>query len=628
MNSIITTLPFLTFLLCAYSLTSYLECTRTGLAIAGIVVLLYVALTTELLSIFSAISQLSVTSVWILGFIASVFIASKVKSNFSPKYIRLECHWFAFIIPISLILTLLVALNSPPNTWDGMTYHMSRIVHWIDNGSISYYYTQIPRQNYMYPLCEEAIMHLQLLSQSDQYANLVAWSYFGLSIVLVSLITQAFKLGSKWETVSAVLASTLPMAIFQATGCKNDTTLSFLILLLILSLIHLRNTWSIRYSIIAGICLGLGLYCKGTFLFIGGACGLSFVIIELLPHFRSNQILSSAKHLIIILILGIFISSPYWVREFKTDFVGFTHESSIQHNYDKSVIGFASNTLRSAAVHLSLPNNAFNQGLYKVVQIVLGSHLNDPRTTYRDNPYQAYYRPHEDYAGNPVHFILISISILFLVITYKSLRVNQLLIIATLMISLIGFSFMLKWQPWVSRLHTPLFLIGIPLGTLVLSKISDSLPPKINTLSSGLIHGVLILTTLSALPALFTNYSRPLITGPTQSILQQERSKLYFTNRPELMQDYLTIDKILRSSNLGSISVGILCGEDGWEYPLLALSGASAGSSHAAYKLHHVQPTITESIIVGLGEARSKIQNNAHVRVVYRGNYASLYTSK
>ena len=627
MDSIITTLPFLTFFLCAYSLTSYLKCPRTGLAIAGIVVLLYVALTTELLSIFSAINQLTVTSVWVLGFITSGFIASKVKSNFSPKDFKLECHWFAFIIPISLILTLLVALNAPPNTWDGMTYHMSRIVHWIDNGSISYYYTQIPRQNYMPPLCEEAIMHLQLLSQSDHYANLVAWSYFGLCIVLVSLVTQALKLGSKWEMFSAVLASTLPMAIFQATGCKNDATLSFLILLFILSLIHLRNTWSIRYSIFAGICLGLGLYCKGTFLFIGGACGLSFLIIELLPHFRSNPILSSAKHLIIILILGLFISSPYWVREFKTDFVGLAYESSVQHNNDKSIIGFVSNTLRSAAVHLSLPNNAWNQGLYKIVQIVLGSHLDDPRTTFPNYRYLAYYWPHEDHAGNPVHFILISISVLFLVIIYKRLRANELLIVLALIISVIGFSFMLKWQPWVSRLHTPLFLIGIPLGALVLSKISDSLP-QINALSSGLIHSVLILTTLSALPALFTNFSRPLITGVSQSILQQTRSNMYFTNRPELMQDYFSIDRILRSNNLGSVSVGFLCANDDWEYPLLALSGASAGSSHAAYKLHHVQPTIPESIIVGLGEARSKIQNNSHVRVVYRGTYASLYTSK
>jgi hypothetical protein len=214
------------------------------------------------------------------------------------------------------------------------------------------------------------------------------------------------------------------------------------------------------------------------------------------------------------------------------------------------------------------------------------------------------------------------------VITYKRLNANELLIVLALIISVIGFSFMLKWQPWVSRLHTPLFLIGIPLGALVLSKISNSLPQKINALSSGLIHSVLILTTLSALPALFTNFSRPLISGESQSILQQTRSNMYFINRPELMQDYFAIDRILTSNSLGSVSVGFLCGNDDWEYPLLALSGASAGSSHASYTLHHVQSTVPESIIIGLGEARSKIQNNAHVRVVYRGTYASLYTSK
>ena len=35
-----------------------------------------------------------------------------------------------------LLTTLVTALISPPNNWDSMTYHMSRVEYWIQNKAI------------------------------------------------------------------------------------------------------------------------------------------------------------------------------------------------------------------------------------------------------------------------------------------------------------------------------------------------------------------------------------------------------------------------------------------------------------------------------------------------------------
>ena len=476
----------------------------------------------------------------------------------------------------------------------------------------------------MPPLCEEAIMHLQILSQSDHYTNLISWSYFVLCIILVSLIARELNLGNKWEMFAAALAATLPMAIFQATGCKNDTVLSFLVLTFVLSLIRLRKGWNILYSFVAGIAIGLGIYCKGTFLLIGGSCGISIIIIELLPRYRSQSFIDTLKILSLTVAIGVLISLPYWIRELNTNFSGFKYESSIQNNEDKSIDGIIANTVRSAAIHLSLPINKWNASLYKAVNYILGAHLNDPRTTFPNYSYLTYYWPHEDHAGNPIHLIVIVISIIYLIIKLKYIEAIEALILLSLLISILGFNIMLKWQPWMSRLHTPLFFLGILLATIVLYDISKLNIPSLSTLP----HIILILASISAIPGLIYNYSRPLITSMNKSILEQDRIKMYFANRPEIMQDYLNIDNILRSSNVKKLSIGIVCGNDDWEYPLLVLSGATAGSEKAEYKLHQVQENISETILIGLGLRGKTLLEDHHLRLVYKGEYASLFQTK
>src|SRR6185369_10694518 len=50
------------------------------------------------------------------------------------------------VIGFILCATLATALLYPPNTWDSMTYHMPRVMHWITNANIGFYPTANSRQ--------------------------------------------------------------------------------------------------------------------------------------------------------------------------------------------------------------------------------------------------------------------------------------------------------------------------------------------------------------------------------------------------------------------------------------------------------------------------------------------------
>ncbi len=92
----------------------------------------------------------------------------------------------------ALIATLiaLIAWIAPPNSYDSMTYHMPRVMHWIQDRSVAYYPTNMLAQLFLTPGGEFFILHFQVLAGSDRLANLVQWFSMVGSAVGVSLIAR------------------------------------------------------------------------------------------------------------------------------------------------------------------------------------------------------------------------------------------------------------------------------------------------------------------------------------------------------------------------------------------------------------------------------------------------------
>jgi hypothetical protein len=168
----------------------------------------------------------------------------------------------------------------------------------------------------------------------------------------------------------------------------------------------------------------------------------------------------------------------------------------------------------------------------------------------------------EGYAGNPLHFFLFVFA--SVVIFFFSVGKTEFLKKYTFCIyfGFLIFCFLLKWQPWHSRLHTPLF-------ALASVSIALGLAPFVEKRWKLAVAGLFV----SSLPWLFLNQTRSLITIVPKgfySILEVPRLAQYFIERPGLFEPYMNVIDEIRKSNCKSVGIKLI--DDGWEYPLWVIA--------------------------------------------------------
>src|ERR1700680_2901303 len=169
---------------------------------AAVVVGLLVVANTEILSLVRLLSLPAVAVTWGFECLMAALAtwrrrAALVERVRTLRRIPLPLATLFALVPVMLILAAvgLTAWVAPPNTYDSMTYHMSRVAHWIADRTIDFYPTNIVRQLDQPPLAEYTILQLQILAGDDQFANLVQWFSMAGCVVGASLIAQ--QLGSQ-----------------------------------------------------------------------------------------------------------------------------------------------------------------------------------------------------------------------------------------------------------------------------------------------------------------------------------------------------------------------------------------------------------------------------------------------
>ena len=436
-----------------------------------------VVLITEILSILSLL-----TFDWLLGFwvgtgLISVFfcifliIKNKPSIHFAiPKIPRSEIPLLVGIVSIVMTLCLL-ALLSPPNTWDSMVYHMSRVSHWIQNRNLAHYPTHVLRQLYLQPMAEFIILHFQILSGGDQFANLVQWFSMIGSLIGVSLLAREMGANLTGQIFAALLCSTIPMGILQGASTQNDYVVTFWLICFVYSLMLLRTQFKLVYSLAAGASLGLAILTKAT----GYIFAFPFILWFIFSGLKRHK-WKLWKPILVIAIIALVINLGYFVRNFELyghplagseDFKDLTNNAM-------SVPLLISNIARNIGLHLGTPEPLINGTTAKAIKFlhsILGVSTNDPRITVGGHDFAIYYSTREDIVGNFFHFVLITVSILIFFITSQRKKAPDLMnYCLTLVGGFLLFALYLKWQPWHSRLHLPLFVFWSPFVAMVLSR--------------------------------------------------------------------------------------------------------------------------------------------------------------
>lgn len=519
---------------------------------------LLVLVSTEAASLLSLLNGPTIFVFWISVTIISFYIWWKFTDrNWMPKInIRMLFRFPVVFIFIATVTTLMIALFAYPNNWDSMTYHLSRVMHWIQNSNVNHYSTHIERQVSQPPLAEYFILHFYLLSGIDRFANLVQWFFMSGTLAVVWLIAKELKADRNVATLAVLFAALLPMGILQSSSTQNDYVIGFFIGSSVMFLLRvIKQGFSLYTVIFFSLSVSLACMAKGT---------AYIFLLPVIVVYGIYALLNLRWKIYIPICIGILfytgMNGAFVLRNYQS----FGHPLAVDNTLQNDVIGvqaLLSNTFKNTAMHVLTSFENLNKIVTRSVEVVhqiIRTDINDNRYNWQFSPTfsSAKSITHEDYAGNPLHVILLVIVFIWILLHYRKAPFLYFVYAATLIAMLCIFSILLKWQIWHFRLHLPLFIVASPL-----------LAVCVGSWRLRIQNAIAVFFMLYASFFLFYNWSRPLI--GKNSIFTNSMYDQYFFNQPESQRPFFDMSAIIQRT--GMQNVGWVVTGDTWEYPMWVL---------------------------------------------------------
>jgi|GEM_PF-2289328 len=377
---------------------------------------------------------------------------------------------WAVVVALALFLGW-IALDFPTTTGDSLTYHLARIMHWIQQQAVAHYPTHNCRQNELQPWAEYALTHLHLLWGNDRLVNLVQWFAMVSSLIGGTWIAQqllrlvasstdskpaasgtseggtglaasgsdAVQIASSGTTapgasvtpppgeppaslrlrlsaLTALLIVSLPIGIVEAVTTQNDyVTTLWLVCLTGLALALIRAPRHLGYLVAAGLAFGLGTLTKATMLLYAAP-----LLTGLAGWFVARRLL--ARFLIVVGLTFLLINAGHMARTYAL--VGSPLAGPYIHklvrNDTVSLGGTWSNFIRNLALDTPTPFVPVNRAVNRLLAWLhswSGRGLNDPDITYELCLFSWSEHPqiYDSQASNPLHLLAIGVALIVLV---------------------------------------------------------------------------------------------------------------------------------------------------------------------------------------------------------------------
>lgn len=467
------------------------------------------------------------------------------------------------------------AILSAPNTWDAMAYHMSRIVQWMTNRDVSFYPTFYAQQLFLGPWSEYAMLHLDVLYGGDRLVTLVEWSSMIGTILGVSLIARELGAGRRGQILAALACATIPNGILEASGAMNTYVVAVWIVVAVYYLLRWNRSpsWTIWLGISSA--MGLAILTKGTAYVL-----LPCMVLACFWMGTARARMLVYARLPILLLVILVLNGPLFVRNYilSGSPLGFASglgndpERQYSNSHTSARTTF-SNVARNLALHMGTPSEALNQRIGQSIMFTLqrlGIDANDKASTYRGGFHVNKVSTNESRAGNPLHLVLIGIVFILVLSRKIGDRVTQLYMLG-LFGSFVLFCTLLRWQPWNSRFHLPLFALGMAVVGLALERYGQRCA-----------SGVALFLLLAAFPFALLNSLRPLAPWMPNSVLYRSRADSYFADMHDWwIESYQSTARAVADS--GCTEIGVDSSLEDFDYPMFVLLGAGHGLKHVTY---------------------------------------------
>lgn len=463
---------------------------------------------------------------------------------------------------IMLVMVFVQGIIYPPNNWDSMTYHLARIPNWISHQSVEHYATGSIRQIYQPPFAEYVIMHFNILNRADYFSASVQFLFLLFTVVAILCIVDELGLGRKYQVIAIGLTFSIPEVLLQASSTQNDIVVSFFIISACIFAFKAVKQPVFKNYFLLGLAIGIGILTKGTAYIYLAPVILVFAAAVLIRLYKTKNLRYLIYSLaVVVLIVG--INSGFYARNYKLyhNILGVDKtESQMYANQKMSPLLLLSSMVKNAGLHFGI---IFDRHIQPSAEKVIyklhrwaGVDINDPAVNYLDMKFTtATPVTHEDASPNLLHFLLISISAVLLtmyIVKRKGNSIAKLLFIVTLLQMLL-FCYYLKWQPWHTRLHTPLFLLFIPLVVYV---------SAVSNWFGNVVYATIVMALVFSYFTVLHNMTRPL----GKEVLRSRYQNFFFAKPGPAYTEYSGIMKVVK--DLHYKNIGLLLGGDDWEYPL------------------------------------------------------------
>lgn len=526
---------------------------------------------TEFFSFFSILNGTAVRAAWLilamgLGVLLYLYPGRKKEKNQTVKpEILMLC-----LIGLGV---LFLAFCTAPYNWDSMTYHLPRIMHWVQNGSVAHYATNSVRQLGSPALAEYVNLHVWLIcGGSDRaFALLQSISYL-LSARVIYGISRKLGAGRYFAFLSSLLYMAMPIAFAEAltTQVDNFATLWLLYFSYVL-LDFTRRDKKLVFdkSVCCRVCL-LGLLVSLGYLTKPSVCiAMAVMVLWLLCVCIARRdsplvIMKLTGCVLPVILLPIL---PGLVRNIRT--FGAIAPSMVG---ERQLIG----TLLPGYVFLNFTKNfTYNMpvpfwrgsAVFFTIWIgrlakLLGIYLNDPRISESGQNFVMHQAPElgHDTAINPLSMYLFIFCVIMALATRRKRKKRTghraewsgygLAVTAAFVV----FCMVLRWEPYVTRYMVSYLALLCPMIAVVLQ---DCLPAKWK-------KGVFVVICLCCAADLagLVRFHTAMCTEAGAG----KRPEGYFVNRMTEYEPYSEICGMIRER--GCRQIGLSMKENHYEYPL------------------------------------------------------------
>ncbi|OLB81407.1 MAG: hypothetical protein AUI14_03480 [Actinobacteria bacterium 13_2_20CM_2_71_6] len=531
----------------------------------------------EALSVVHLLTPLGVRAMWALSAVVAGLLALRRFRVLAPfgafrvgalraRLAGIGVAGWVLVAGLGLLALaeLVVAVVAAPNNADSLSYHLPRIENWAQNGSVAFFPTEIHRQAGNPPGAEYLLLHLRLLAGPEEFYNILQWAAALGCAVVASRIAAQLGAGRVGQLLTATTVLTAPLVALEATSTQTDLVVGFWVVSgAALAWAWGRTTWGEAGWL--GLAIGLTAVTKVNGLAVLGP----FVLVWAGAQVRRWRPL--VPKCAAVLAIAALLAGPFVVRaqqEWHDPMGDPALQTVALGRHDPAAVTI--NGVRIAATVLATTSGRVNSTIVDAVDGVAGwLHIpaDDPKLVYGADRFGSVAQPFpdEDHAAYPIQALAVLLALAVALLGRRRDAPVRWYAVASAL-SLVLTAALIAWQPWITRLILPTFLVCTPLVGWAADRLLDrsgllGRHNRVRGIPAGLVGVLVLVAGARAAYAVWAGQPRPL--GTVNSVLAVSREHdRYVRERWREVPYQQAAQRIARS---GASRIGLIQDSVAWE---------------------------------------------------------------